>query len=160
MDIHIRSRTCYNGEGTNNIPDRLHIVDSIEQVFDSDVGCSSDLFLPNSFITTGSNHDFWLWMAVLMCEGGDLGDLKDWHVLEYGTPLNENDCRQLYVYTWTLGGFSFRFFTKTVNDGYRSELVWYIGKSKNSSYSDLCDDLDSSEDTESDEMVLYTHSRL
>jgi hypothetical protein len=166
IDIHIRSKTSYNGTGTDNIYDRLHIVNSLEQVLDSDRGCRLDLFLPDSFITIGSSHDFWCWVAVLMCldEG-----LMDWHVSEYGSSLNQRDgSRRRCVYTWTLHGDTYKFYTKTLSGGYSPELVWFFGKFGNChqrgeransvNYACVFDEFDSSDDTESEELVMNVHN--
>ena len=153
MNIHLRSKTAYDGAGTNHLPDRTLIIGCIEFVLDNEEDCQCDLYLPNSFIVHESRHDFWFKMAGILCSGLTT---KEWHALEYGVPLSREDHRQRYVYTWHFDGSAYKFFTKVLNDGYRRELVWYFGKMKDSGGIYLNDDIDSSNETDSDEIIVHT----
>lgn len=140
---------------------RVRIIDSIERCFDATHTFTCDLFLPNSFINGRENSDFWFRMATIACSDGKV---EDWHELEYGTPMNRDDLRQRYVYTFKLNGDTYRFYTKVLNDGCYPELVWYVGKAvgeaKNTvlEYSSFEDDIDSGNDTDTDEISLRTSS--
>ena len=146
MDMHIRSNTIYDwhGYGTDSSLSRSNIIRSIEEVLDSDCSLKCDLFLPNCFINGCENSRFWFKMAAIASSNV----VSDWHELEYGGPLGREDLRQRYVYTWAFKGDTYRFYTKQLNDGYRPELVWYVGTSKG--------DADSSDDTDTDEIMLHS----
>ena len=123
MDIHIKANTVYNWHvsGMESEPARKFIISSMERLVDSKKDMTRDLFLPDCFIDGCENSTFWYRIASIL--SGDAG-VKDWHELEWGGRPT-----QRYVYTWTLGGESYRFYTKRLCSGYVKELVWYIGKS-------------------------------
>jgi hypothetical protein len=139
MDIHIRANTiyCWHDFGTSNV---TRMVNTIEWVMNSQGSCSRDLFLPNSFIDGCDRSNFWYRIAALVSDG-----VTDWHELEYGAPLNRDDRRQRYVYTWTLEGSPYRFYTKKLNARSIPELVWYVGKGG---------DCDSDCDTDNEDVML------
>lgn len=97
-------------------------------------------------------------MAAIACLDGGV---NYWHELEYGVPINSEDLRQRYVYTWIYKGDTYRFYTKTLNDGCYPELVWYVGKavggmSKGQTNMDVDDDdVDSLYDTDSEEILSH-----
>ena len=150
MDIHVRSNTIYDwhGFGTESAAGRAYIIGSIEQALDSVNSFRQDLFLPNCFINGCENSNFWYRMAAIVSAKDGV---EDWHELEYGAPLNIEDHRQRYVYTWTFKGDVYRFYTKTLSDGSYPELVWYVGKSTESTDGDI----DSADDTDTDGIVLH-----
>lgn len=151
MDIHLKSNTIYHWHafGTDSTSGRGYIVNTVEQVLDSPKDCSRDLFLPNCFIDGCSNPIFWFKMACIAC---NYQGLEEWHEMEFGTPLSQEDLHQRYVYTWVFKGDTYRFYTKTLDDGYFKELVWYVGKSVG------CDgDVDSSDDTDEEDILLRVH---
>jgi hypothetical protein len=156
MDIYIRSNTIYDWQGVGNgsISNRSHIIDSIERALDANSSFTCDLFLPNCFINGHDNPIFWYNIAAIACANENMGS---WHELEYGPPLNREDLRQKYVYTWTLLGDTYRFYTKKLNDGNYRELVWYINKSKGG-VSHINDDIDSSNDTDTEDIMLRMHT--
>jgi hypothetical protein len=164
LDICIRSNTIYEFQvvGTNSLSGRSYIINIIEQALDAAVSLRCDLFLPNCFINGCQNSIFWYKIAAIVCcKSG----VNDWHELEYGPALSRCDPRQRYVYTWTLKGDTYRFYTKKLCDGCYPELVWYIGKSVNIT-SDSAggnhyvheeqDAMDSSDDTDSEDITSRT----
>ena len=162
MDIFIRANTVYDFHvfGTNSLAGRTYIINSIEQAIDATDSFSCDLFLPNCFINGRKNSDFWFRMAAMACS--DRG-VNNWHELEYGLPINRYDLRQRYVYTWTSKGDVYRFYTKVLTDGCYPELIWYVGKAvgetrnmRMGSNDSSGDDMDSSYDTDTEEISLYS----
>lgn len=151
MDIHLRSNTIYHWHafGTDSMSGRGYIINAVENVVDSIGSCSRDLFLPNCFIDGCRNATFWFKMAAIIC---DYGVVEGWHELEYGAPLSQEDLHQRYVYTWNFKGETYRFYTKTLNDGYFKELVWYVGKSPG-----CCENVDSSDETDEEDILLRVH---
>ena len=152
MDIHIKSNTVYNWHtsGTNSGPARTFIIDRVQRIMDS--GGNHDLFLPNCFIECEASS-FWFKIARIASDGVEFG----WHELEYGPPISREDRKQRYVYTWTFKGKTFKFYTKTLNDGYKPDLVWYVcacNGGVNCNDGNNSSD-DSGEDTESDEILLW-----
>jgi hypothetical protein len=126
LDVHIRYNTIYDWHiiGTHSDTSRSFIIDSVEKAMDTKRGIVRDLFLPNSFINGCDCDCFFHRIAVIASGGGDFG----WHEIDFGPPLSRSDHRQRYVFTWTLRGEVIRFYTKTLNDGYQPELVWYVCK--------------------------------
>ena len=164
MDIHIQSNTIYNWHmsGTNSESARTFIVDRVERSMDS--GGVHDLFLPNCFIECDISN-FWFRMAAIASGGEDFG----WHELEYGPPISRDDLRQRYVYTWTFQGWTYKFYTKTLNDGHVPELVWYVCRGSRcldclncsnrleTSLDDSgIDNIESGNDTDSEEIMLWS----
>ncbi len=149
MDAHLRSNTIYHWHafGTDSVRGRVYIINAVERAMDSAHDYRHDLFLPNCFIDGCSNASFWFKMAAIMCE---YAGLEGWHEMEFGPPLSQDDRHERYVYTWIFKGDTYRFYTKTLNDGYFKELVWYIGKS-------VAGDVDSSEDTDREEVLLRVY---
>lgn len=149
MDIHIKSNTVYywHAFGADSVSGRGYIIDSIERAIDSVGSFQRDLFLPNCFIDGCENARFWFKMAAITCGGCGVGD---WHELEYGNPISTEDCRQRYVYTWTLHRDIYRFYTKQLKDDFGCELVWYISKGSE-------DGADSSDDTDTEDIMLRVH---
>ncbi len=149
MDIHIRRNTLYHWHafGADSTSGRGYIIDSVERVLNSEGSCRRDLFLPNCFIDGLENARFWFKMAAIIC--GDEG-VADWHVMEYGAPLSKEDLHQRYVYTWSLRGDEYKFYTKTLNDGYCRELVWYVCKLSRHQE-------DSADDTDEEEVLLRVY---
>jgi hypothetical protein len=143
MATHIRSNTIYDWHlfGTGSTGGLMHILTSIEQIIDSTESCTSDLLLPNCFIIGCENATFWRRMA----EIASSDEATNWHELEFGSPLNRDDLRQRYVYTWSFKGDTYRFYTKILNEAYAPELVWFFSASKH--------DVDSSDETDSDEIA-------
>ena len=159
MDIHIKSNTVYNWHtsGTNSEPARAFIIDKVQKIMDS--GGNHDLFLPNCFIEC-DNSNFWFRIARIAAGGVEFG----WHELEYGPPISHSDRtdrtdrtdrKQRYVYTWTFQGGTYKFYTKTLNDGHSPDLVWYVCAYDGGVNGGNSDE-DSGEDTESDEILLWT----
>ena len=155
LDMYIRSNTIYDWQGMGNgsISSRSHIIDSIGKAVDASDNFKCDLFLPNCFINGHDNPKFWYNVAAIVCASEGV---SNWHELEYGPPLSREDLRQKYVYTWTLQGDTYKFYTKKLSDGHYSELIWYINKSKNS-ISPVSDDIDSADDTETEDVMLNMH---
>jgi hypothetical protein len=150
LDVHIRSNTIYDWHiiGTHSDTSRSFIIDSVEKAMDTKRGIVRDLFLPNSFINGCECGCFFFRVAAIA--SGDEG--FGWHAVDFGPPLSRNDRRQRYVYTWTLRGEAIRFYTKTLNDGHQPELVWYVCKGGRRE-----EDIDSGDDTDRDEIQLWTH---
>ncbi len=137
MKIYIRANTYYT--------DGSYVVHTIEKAMDStDSISTSDLFMPNEIIKTKDKNEFWFRMASIFCSD----KVNDWHEMEYGSPLNVNDKRSRYVYSWSFEGNEYRFYTKILRCGQYSELVWYISSHKN------IDDSSDEELTDSDEIML------
>lgn len=154
MDAHLRSNTIYHWHafGTDSVSGRGYIINAVQRVMDSAHDYRHDLFLPNCFIDGCSNARFWFKMAAIMC---DYAGPEGWHELEFGPPLSPDDRHERYVYTWGFGGDTYRFYTKTLNDGYSKELVWYFGKSVGCGCESTCDG--SSEDTDEEEVRLRVY---
>jgi hypothetical protein len=127
LDKHISSNTIYNWHttGTDSYTARTYIIDCIDRLLDSSVDLTRDLFLPNSFINGCCNSTFWFEVAAVVC--GNKG-VSDWHEMEYGPPLNRDDAKQRYIYTWMLLSEQYRFYTRILNNGRYKELVWFVGK--------------------------------
>ena len=139
MAIHIRANTIYGWHGVDT-DSVVRIINSIEWALDSQSSCSCDLFLPNCFIDGCENSNFWYRMAAVVSV---TGGVTDWHELEYGAHPNRGG--QRYVYTWTLCGALYRFYTKKPRDVLNAELFWYVGKGG---------DCDSDCDTDTEDIML------
>ena len=155
LDAHIRSNTIYHWHafGADSTSGRGYIISSIERVVDSQsesqTACQRDLFLPNCFIDGCENSRFWFKMAAIVCGyEGPCG----WHEVEFGVPINREDLRQRYVYTWGFKGGTYKFYTKTLRSDCGCELVWYFGKSAGED-----EDVDSGDETEDEDILLRVH---
>ena len=148
LDKHILANTIYNWHtsGTDSYTARTYIVDCMESLLDSRDDLTRDLFLPNNFINGCCNSAFWFKMAAVVC--GD-GGVCNWHEMEYGPPLNRDDIRHRYVYTWMFMGEQYRFYTRALNNGHSKELVWYMGKSTGSDEA-----LESGNETEPEDIMV------
>jgi hypothetical protein len=140
MKQYLRANTFYT--------DGSYVAHTIEMAIDNNNSVTvSDLFLPNDIIKNKNKKDFWFRMASIICSD----EVKDWHELEYGSPINTYDKRSRYIFTWTFQGDTYKFYTKVLRHGRYAELVWYINSQK-TSIDDCISDND--EDTDSDEIEL------
>ncbi len=151
LDIHIRSNTVYDWHvsGMHGDSVRTYIIDSVERVVYCKRCIVRDLFLPNSFINGCDAGRFWFRIAAIASGCEEFG----WHELEYGPAISRDDPRQRYVFTWTLKGEAFRFYTKRLVDNDGKELVWYVGKG-----APIEDDIDSGDETDKEEIILWSHT--
>jgi hypothetical protein len=120
-----------------------YVVDSIEIMMDSSRQRARELYIQNSFIR-GDKAQFWFHMAAVASGMNEFY----WHEMEYKVD-NQNDARQRYVYTWTIGDATIKFYTKTFCMGGIKHLRWYVCR-----FADDESNIDSGVDTDSEEVML------
>lgn len=120
-----------------------YITDSIEITMDSSRQRARDLCIPNSFIR-GNKAQFWYKMAAVASGVNDFY----WHEMEYEVD-NQNDTMKRYVFTWTIGDATIKFFTKTFHTGGVKHLRWYVCR-----FADDESNIDSGCDTDSETVML------
>ncbi len=121
-----------------------YIVDSIETIMDSGRHRARELCLPNSFIKGNDKAHFWFNMAAVASGMNEF----NWHEIEYAA-ANHDDAKQRYVYTWTIGDATIKFFTKTFHTRGVKYLCWYVSR-----FADNECDVDSGCDTDSEDVII------
>jgi hypothetical protein len=122
-----------------------YVVDSIESILDSSRHRARDLCIPNGFIRGRDPAQFWYSMASVASGANAF----DWHEIDFEVDNRDEAVgNKRYVYTWTLGDATIKFYTKTFHFGRISYLRWYVRR-----FAADWADVDSGVDTDSENEV-------
>ena len=122
----IKKHTIYTASAGHDVSHGwvgTFVADSIEIIMDSSRHRVRDLCIPNSFIRGRDQSQFWRSMASVASGAKAF----HWHEMEYDVDSRDDAVgNKRYVYTWTIGDATIKFYTKTVHFGGARYLRWYV----------------------------------